>query len=82
MQSVLAFSQHAWPPILIFFAWWILRTRLVRTAAWVWLLRRQGVSEAKRHKLITDAAQRDLVDHESNSPFDLQPTRSPSSGHD
>lgn len=60
MQSVLALSQHAWPPTLIFFIWLLLRSRIVRTAAWVWLLRRQGVPEVKRRKLITEAAQRDL----------------------
>jgi hypothetical protein len=60
MESVLAVSQHAWTPSLILFVWWVLRTRIVRTAIWVWLLRRQGVPEVKCRKLISDAAQRDL----------------------
>jgi hypothetical protein len=51
------------PPVV----WFLLRTRVARTAAAVirvttcdWLLRRKGVSASARRKLIADAAKRDL----------------------
>jgi hypothetical protein len=59
-QVVLAISEHAWPATLVMAIWWALRTRVVRAAAWIWLLRRQGVSKAKCGELITGAMKRDL----------------------
>lgn len=51
------------PPVV----WFLLRTRVARTAAaiirvtaWDWLLRRKGVPANARRKLIADAAKRDL----------------------
>lgn len=60
MQVALAISEHAWPVTLILFGWWALRTRVVRAAAWSWLLRRNGVPVRERRALIVAAAQRDL----------------------
>lgn len=60
LPVALAASQQAWPFSLLLTVWWVLRTRIVRTAAWSWFLHRQGVAKTERRKLITDAAQRDL----------------------
>jgi hypothetical protein len=46
--------------------WLVLRTpartvaRIFRAAAWSWLLKREGVSAARRRELLDGAAQRDL----------------------
>jgi hypothetical protein len=59
--------EHAWLAPLVPAVWFVLRTRIARTAAWMlrvsawdWLLRLKGVPDDDRRKLISDAAQRDL----------------------
>lgn len=57
--------EYAWPLATVV-ALLVLRTpartagRIIRVCAWNWLLKRQGVSEARRRELIDGAAKRDL----------------------
>ena len=66
-QLALAIRDYAQLAPLILIIWLLKRTkiartavRIIRVAAWDWLLRRKGVSESTRRKLIAEAAQRDL----------------------
>lgn len=59
--------QYGWIALLPPVVWFLLRTRIARTAAmiirvtaWDWLLSRKGVPARTRHQLIADAAKRDL----------------------
>jgi hypothetical protein len=62
-----AIGEHAWLAPLPLAVWFMQRTRIARTAAWIlrvsaWdaLLRFKGVPEDERRRLVADAAQRDL----------------------
>lgn len=66
-QLALAIADYAWLAPLLPVLWFMQRTRIARTAAriirvaaWDWLLKLKGVPTSTRLKLIADAAQRDL----------------------
>lgn len=64
-QVVQALIERAWLALLIPVIWLVLKltrtaARILSARAWDRVLRGNGVSEDERHKLIIDAAQRDL----------------------
>ncbi len=59
--------KYGWLALFLPVVWFLLRTRIARTigtiirvSAWDRLLSRKGVPVRTRHKLIADAAKRDL----------------------
>ena len=66
-QLALAIGGYAWLASLLPLVWFLRRTciartisKIVRVAAWDWLMRAKGVPESTRRKLIADVARRDL----------------------
>jgi hypothetical protein len=57
--------EHVWPLVSVVVGF-VLRmssrivARIFRAAAWSWLLKREGVSAARRRELVDGAAERDL----------------------